>query len=212
MKIDFSKIEDYYSDLTTYKKETLLCFKQLKRYYELKSVETIEKLKEIFNFYNYKNSNLFQNLNLEIPELKLVYSGSEFSINLLLSYKDGVSNAKENFGTIINNPELDLDLKFESAENEDKFYEKVWEYNFVVLHIWIACLWQHFKFSSCGLKVNISDGQCVDFFYLNDMNWKENSIVTKTDKYPIENLSSTDLTPFDIFLNLKSNKRIFCEI
>jgi len=209
MKIDFSKIKDYYSELSSHKQETLLCFEQLIAFYESKSDDTVEKLKEVFNFYNYKNFNHFQNLNLEIPELKLVYSGSEFSIILLLSYKDGVSNAKENFGTIINNPELNLDLKFESVENEDKFYEKVWEYNFVVLHIWIACLWQQNMFSSCGLKVNISDGQCVDFFYLNDMNWKENSIVMKTYKYPIENLIDNYLTTFDIFLNLKTNKRIF---
>lgn len=208
-KRDLQKIQSYYSSMNIFKDETQACFKLLFEFYESKYEETKQKLTEIFNFYKFDNYSKFSDSEFDIPELKFVYNGSEFSITLLLSYKNGVSDTNIKYGTIIEDPNLPIDLKFENQELEDKFYEKLWEYKFVTLHIWFSLLWRHLKLYSCGLKVNLSDGQCTDFFYLNDCQWKEESQVTTTSEFPIKNLISTDLTTFQIFKNLITNKTYF---
>jgi hypothetical protein len=211
-KVDFSQIKSYYNSFGFYNEQTNLCIDKLVDYYDSITEETINQLNEIFDFYKYSNRENFISLENDIPELKFVYAGSDFSIIVLLTYQIGVTETHLNYGTIINNPILPVTFKFENPTIEDKFYEKLWEYNFVVFHIWFSSLWQTFKYYECGLKVNISDGQCSDFFYLNDFKWKEKSSVTNTESYPIAKLINQDLTPIQIFENLKLNKNIFGQI
>ena len=70
-------------------------------------------------------------------------------------------------------------------------------------------MWQTLKYYECGLKVNISDGQYCDFFYLKDFKRKAESIVTNAECYPLPKLFIQDLTPLQILENLKLNKNIF---
>lgn len=209
IKRDLQQILSYYSSVNFSKDETLVCFNLLFDFYESKYEETKQRLTEIFTFYKFDNYRKFSDSEFDIPELKFVYSGSEFSIALLLSFKNGALDTNTKYGTIIEDPRLPIDFKFKNQELEDKFYERLWEYNFVALHIWFSLLWRHLKLYSCGLKVNLSDGQCTDFFYLNDCKWKDVSQVTTNSKLPIQNVISDDLTTFQIFKNLMTNKTYF---
>ena len=145
----------------------------------------------------------------DIPELKFVYSGAQFDTKVLLTYKNGVADTFLNYGKILNEPDILLPFKFDNSQLEDKFFEQYWEYEFVIFHIWFSSLWQYLGLYECGLKVNISDGQCSSFFYLNDFNWKDDSKTKDNNNYPIKRLTEKDLTPLQIFENLKRNRSIF---
>ena len=123
-KKDLQIIQSYYSSTNIFKDETQVCFKLLYEFYESKYEVTKQKLTEIFNFYKFENYSKFSDSEFDIPELKFVYNGSEFSITLLLSYKNGVSDTNIQYGTIIEDPHLPIDLKFESQELEWKLPQK----------------------------------------------------------------------------------------
>lgn len=209
-EVDFSEIKTYYRSFNFYNEQTSQCLDNLIEFYNSKIEETVAKLKSIFDFYQYNNLENFIGPNNDIPELKFVYGGCDFSIKILLSYKNGVSETHSNYGIIINEPDIPFSFNFENSTIEDTFYEKVWEYKFVVFHVWFSHLWQSFEFYKCGLKVNISDGQCSDFFYLNDFKWKDKSLTTNNNNYPIKEQMNKELTPFKIFENLRANTNIFC--
>lgn len=182
-----------------------LLFEELINFYEANTIQTISKLEDVFSYYNFSNKEKISSESGEIPELKFVFGAGEFSLIILLVYKNGVADTHFDYGKIVENAELKNPFpEFKTEDEESAFLELFIDYESAIFFVWFSWLWQEKKFSNCGLKVNISDYQCSLFFYLNDFAWKKKSEVISENIYPIKTFLTGKLTPFEIFRRFKS--------
>jgi hypothetical protein len=163
----------------------------------------------ISNFYNYENRNGFIKNKTNITTLKFVHGVGEFSLILLLEYEDGVDNPKLNVGQIVDAAGIKSFPEITDSKEEYLFNELFFDYESSIFFVWFVTIWQNSNLYSCGLKINISDPQCSTFFYLNDLAWEPESIISKETDYPIKSFFNRKLTPFEIFVRFKMTKKMF---
>ena len=181
-------------------------FDEIVLFFNSKIKQTFDNLTRIIDFYNIENLSA---LETEIPELKFVYSGAELNLKVLLSYENGVDETNIDYGILIDEPYIENNFEFETSKEEDDFYDSIWKLKITILHIFISYIWQEFDFNSCGLKVNISDGQCSDFFYLNNFKWKDKYFTIDYEKNDnFFNLKNKNFSVMTIYSKLKINNHI----